>query len=65
MIGLMFAAAVLLLDVLAVLDVLSGGKDAEKKAIWIALVLLLPIAGPLLYYALARGVRAPAGRSIP
>jgi hypothetical protein len=54
MIGLLFAAAVLVLDVLAILDVFSGGRDTEKKALWIVLIVLLPIAGPLLYYLLAR-----------
>ena len=54
MIGVMFAAAVLVLDVLAILDVFNGGRDLERKAIWILLILLLPVAGPLLYYLLAR-----------
>ena len=54
MIGLLIAAAVLVLDVLSILDVFKSGKDAEKKAIWIVLILLLPLAGPLLYFLLAR-----------
>jgi hypothetical protein len=54
MIGVLIAAAVLILDVLSIVDVLAGGKDAEKKAIWIALILFLPLAGPLLYYVLTR-----------
>ena len=64
MIGLLIAAAVLILDVLSILDVFKSGKDAEKKAIWIVLILLLPLAGPLLYFLLTR--RGPlAGGGIP
>jgi hypothetical protein len=54
MIGLLITAAVLVLDAWSILDVFNGGKDAEKKAIWIVLILLLPLAGPLLYYVLTR-----------
>jgi hypothetical protein len=54
MIGLLIAAAVLVLDVLSILDVFKSGKDAEKKAIWIVIILLLPLAGPLLYFVLTR-----------
>ena len=54
MTGLLITAAELVLDVLSILDVFNSGKDSEKKAIWIALILLLPIAGPLLYYVLTR-----------
>jgi hypothetical protein len=60
MIGLLFAAAVLVLDILSILDVVDGPRDTEKKALWIVLILLLPIAGPLLYYLLAR--RGPLAR---
>jgi phospholipase D-like protein len=54
MFGLLIAAAVLILDVLSILDVFNSGKDSEKKAIWIVIILLLPLAGPLLYYVLTR-----------
>ena len=65
MTGLLLAAAVLVLDVLSILDVFNSGKDAEKKAIWIVLILLLPLAGPLLYFLLTRrGPLAGAGRGI-
>lgn len=54
MIGLLIAAAVLVLDVLSILDVFNNGKDSEKKALWILLIILLPLAGPLLYFFLTR-----------
>ena len=65
MTGLLIAAAVLVLDVLSILDVFNSGKDSEKKAIWIVLILLLPLAGPLLYFLLTRrGPLAGGGRGI-
>jgi hypothetical protein len=54
MTGLLIAAAVLVLDVLSILDVFNSGRDPEKKAIWIAVILLLPLAGPILYFLLTR-----------
>jgi hypothetical protein len=54
MTGFLMGAAVLVLDVLSILDVFRSGKDLEKKAIWIVLILLLPLVGPLLYFALTR-----------
>ena len=60
MIGALIAAAVLVLDVLSILDVFNSGRDSEKKFLWIAMILFLPVLGPLLYYLLTR--RGPLGR---
>jgi hypothetical protein len=60
MIGLLFAAAVLVLDILSLLDVFNGGRDVEKKALWVVVILMLPLAGPILYYLIAR--RGPLTR---
>lgn len=54
MLGLVLAGAVVILDAWAILDVFNSGKSAENKALWIALILVLPLAGPLLYYVLTR-----------
>jgi hypothetical protein len=65
MMGVLMAAAVLVLDVLSLIDVFSGGKDVEKKALWVVLILVLPVAGPILYYLLARrGPLADAAREL-
>ena len=65
MTGILIAAAILVLDAWSILDVFNCGKDPEKKALWIALILFLPLAGPLLYYLLARrGPLAGAYRGI-
>ncbi len=59
MLGLAISVAALLLDAMAILDIFGSARGGERKAFWIVVVLLLPLAGPLLYYALARGVRRP------
>lgn len=45
---------VLVLDVIAILDVLKSSWDGGKKALWIALIVLLPVIGMLLYFFVAK-----------
>ena len=45
---------ILVLDVYVIMQILKGGGDPGKKLLWIILVLLLPLLGPILYYALGR-----------
>ncbi|MBI1768159.1 MAG: PLDc_N domain-containing protein [Bacteroidetes bacterium] len=46
--------AVLVLDVIVVLDILKSNKDMEKKILWIIAVIFLPLLGPVLYYLIGR-----------
>jgi hypothetical protein len=46
---------VLVLDIYVIYLILQGGGDPAKKLLWIILVLLLPLIGPILYFALGRG----------
>jgi hypothetical protein len=45
---------VLVLDIVAVVDVLKGTLANEKKILWVILILLLPVVGLVLYYLLGR-----------
>jgi hypothetical protein len=54
--GILLGIAVLVLDVICALDVFRSAKDPEKKILWLVLIFLLPLLGPLLYYVLARRV---------
>jgi hypothetical protein len=36
------------------MQILQGGGDSGKKLLWIIIVLLLPLLGPILYYALGK-----------
>jgi len=46
--------AVLVIDIIVVLDILKSDKDTEKKILWIIAVILLPILGPVLYYVIGK-----------
>ena len=45
---------VLVLDVLAVLQILKSSKPTGNKILWIALVVILPVIGLILYYLLGK-----------
>ena len=49
-------AVVLLLDIFAIVSVLVGSSGAMRKLLWIALILLLPIVGMVLYFLIGRSV---------
>ena len=41
---------ILVLDIIAIVDVLKSSMDTGKKALWIILVLILPVIGMVLYF---------------
>ena len=45
---------VLLLDIFAIVSVLLGSSGVVRKLLWIAVILLLPIVGMLLYFLIGR-----------
>ena len=45
---------ILVLDILAILDCVKSGKSGGQKALWIILILVLPIIGLVLYYLIGR-----------
>jgi hypothetical protein len=45
---------ILLLDVFAIVSVLLGSSAVMRKLMWIAVILLLPIVGMLLYFLIGR-----------
>jgi len=47
---------VLVIDVLAILDVWKREFRNEKRLLWTAIILLLPVAGPLAWYLISRGI---------
>ena len=46
---------VLVLDVVAIVDCLKRPMETGKKALWIILILVLPLVGMILYFLLGRG----------
>ena len=45
---------ILVLDIIAILDCVKSNKDTGKKALWIVLILILPVVGLILYYLVGR-----------
>ena len=48
--GGLLGLVVLVLDIIAIVDLLKSSKDTGKKALWIILILILPIVGMVLYF---------------
>jgi hypothetical protein len=45
---------VLVLDVFAIVEIVKSGDDNAKKALWVIVILLLPVVGLILWYFLGR-----------
>lgn len=52
--GRLLYLAILVIDVIVIIDIIRGNKDMEKKILWIIAVLFLPIIGPVLYYVIGK-----------
>jgi hypothetical protein len=46
---------ILILDIYVILQIVSSGGDPGMKLLWIIIVLILPLIGPLLYFLLGGG----------
>lgn len=45
---------ILVLDVIAIVELLKSNRDVGTKLLWILLIILLPLIGMILYYAIGR-----------
>jgi hypothetical protein len=45
---------ILLLDIFAIVSVLLGRSEVMRKLLWIAVILLLPVVGMVLYFLIGR-----------
>ena len=52
--GGLLGLIILALDIWAIIKILQSGKSTGSKAIWIIVILLLPLVGLLLWYFLGR-----------
>jgi hypothetical protein len=50
----LFGAVVLILDIFAIVSVLIGRSEVLRKVLWIAVILLFPVLGVLLYFLIGR-----------
>ena len=53
MVGIV-ALIVLVLDIIAILDILKSSADTGNKALWIILILVLPVIGMILYFLIGK-----------
>ena len=52
--GRIISLVILIIDIIAIVDIVKSNKDTEKKVLWIIAVVFLPVLGPLLWYFLGR-----------
>jgi len=45
---------ILILDIVAIVDCVKSNKDTGKKALWVILILVLPVIGLILYYVIGK-----------
>lgn len=46
--------AVLVLDIIAIVDIVKSSMSNGKKALWVVLVLFLPVVGMILYFVVGK-----------
>jgi hypothetical protein len=51
-----WATLIIVIDVLAILDVLKRESSNEKRLLWIVIILVLPLAGPIAWYLISRKI---------
>jgi len=50
----LLGAVILILDIFAIVSVLLGRSGVMRKLLWIAVILLLPVVGMVLYFLIGR-----------
>lgn len=54
MISTLFGLIILILDIVAIVNVLTGSGSTGHKVLWTLLILFLPLIGLILYYLIGR-----------
>jgi hypothetical protein len=54
MLGGIIGIIVLILDIIAIGDVLKSTMETGSKALWIALIIILPVVGMILYFLIGK-----------
>lgn len=52
--GSFLGLAILVLDIIAIVDVVKSSFDTGKKALWIVLILILPVIGMIAYFLIGK-----------
>jgi hypothetical protein len=54
MISALISLVILILDIIAIVEVVRSGKSTGEKLVWILVILLLPVLGMILWYLIGR-----------
>lgn len=52
--GKLLGLIILILDIIAILDCIKSSKSSGQKALWIILILILPVVGLIAYYLIGK-----------
>lgn len=52
--GSIVGLVILILDIVALVSILSSSMDTGAKVLWVLLVILLPVIGMILYFLIGR-----------
>jgi hypothetical protein len=52
--GALLGIVVLVLDIIALVDVIKSSVDTGKKILWVILILVLPVIGMILYFVIGK-----------
>ena len=50
----LLSVIILVLDIIAIIDVIKSSMATGKKILWVLLILFLPVLGLILYYLVGR-----------
>ena len=52
--GGLIGLVILVLDIIAIVDIVKSSKDTGGKILWLLLVILLPLIGMILYFLIGK-----------
>jgi hypothetical protein len=52
--GMILGLVILILDIVAIVDVLKSAVDTTKKVLWVLVILLFPLLGMILYFVIEK-----------
>ena len=52
--GALISIVILVLDIVAIVDIVKSAAESGKKILWVLLVVLLPVIGMVLYFVIGK-----------
>lgn len=54
--GSLIGLIILILDIVAIIEILKGSRDVLSKLLWTLLILFFPLGGLIIYYLIGRKI---------